>query len=86
MGLVNFLEMFPPMPTDEEIQKVKNATAGSLFPITVCECDSKNFMHRLGCRCGGRVRWLWQDKSGSILECGVDFSPLPDENDLLIIS
>ena len=68
---------FPSLPSDEEMQRQLNENAGMLSPITVCQdCGSKNFMHRLGCGCGGKVKWLWMDGSGSVIECGVDFSPI----------
>lgn len=70
---------FPELPSDEDIRKIQAETAGDIFPITVCECGLNNYFHRLGCKCGGKVRHLWQDKSGSVLECGVDFSPMKQE-------
>jgi hypothetical protein len=70
---------FPELPSDEEMRAHQNAMAGELSPITVCQsCCTQSYLHRLGCKCGGEIKWLWQDRSGAILECGIDFSPLPD--------
>lgn len=77
MTLDDLLPKFPELPSAEEIQKHMDSTAGELYPVTVCECGERNFMHRLGCRCGGQVKWLFMDRSGSVIECGVDFSPWP---------
>jgi hypothetical protein len=78
MPLDDLLPKFTPLPSAEEMQAHKNAHAGDLHQITVCECGEKQFFHRLGCRCGGSIKWLYMDNSGAILECGVDFSPLPE--------
>lgn len=72
---------WPELPSAEEMQQHLNATAGDLTAITICECGERNYLHRLGCRCGGKVAWRYVDRSGTILECGVDFSPWPREFD-----
>ena len=70
---------FPELPSEEEIAKHLESISGDLCAVTVCQlCGFKNYMHRLGCKCGGDVKWLWQDRSGSIVECGTDFSPWPN--------
>jgi len=67
---------FPELPSDEEIKKQLWKFSGHLAAITVCECGQKYYMHRLGCICGGKIQWRYTDQSGSVLECGIDFSPL----------
>lgn len=78
MSLDDLLPKFPELPSEAELIAHRNAHAGDLHAVTVCECGERNFGHRLGCRCRGKIKWLFMDNSGSILECGVDFSPLPD--------
>ena len=78
MSLEDLLPEFPDMPSEQELQEFRNAHAGDLHAVTVCECGNMQYAHRLGCRCAGKIKWLYLDNSGSLLECGVDFSPLPN--------
>lgn len=74
MTIKTFMDSFPPMPTSAEMKRFKESVAGNLAAVTVCECGKKEYLHRLGCSCGGQIRLLWQDSSGSLIERGIDFS------------
>ncbi|HEY7883868.1 MAG TPA: hypothetical protein VIC08_02860 [Cellvibrionaceae bacterium] len=68
-----------PVVTEEMAEQARQAYMGDLAPITLrTACGYRDWHHRLGCECGGEVRHLWKDNSGALLECGVDFSPLPE--------
>lgn len=79
----DFLSMFPPMPSDSEIQKINDSDAGGLTAMTQClSCGVIDHSFRMGCsnRCRDpKLKYFFMDKSGSYIEHGKDFLFIGDK-------